>query len=323
MVPGNWVLLLYGLPTRNSAERVSLWRKLKRFGALPLKTSAYILPDEPVHYERFHNLAQAVRANGGEASLIRVMEIEGMSNEEIARLFNEERASDYAELMERVKALLQRHKKRPVPSYQMEVEKLHRRFHEIRQIDYFGCPAAHQVEQSLEQAGGQNKGGTGRGARLDKQAFRGRGWVTLPRPRVGRVGSAWLIRTWIDPKAKFLFAPNPADYPEAIPYDVADTEFSNQAGDCTFETLLKRFRVTDHAALRIGEMIHDADREDGKFQRHECVGLDCLLRGWARMGLSDQEILGRGLECFEALYQLVKGEVDSSKGNSAAIHAAA
>src|SRR5438034_4897922 len=81
-VPHKWMLLLYGLPTKRSAERVSLWRKLKKFGALQLKTSAYVLPDRPLHQERFQWLAKQVRDVGGEATLIRVSEIEGLRSEE-------------------------------------------------------------------------------------------------------------------------------------------------------------------------------------------------------------------------------------------------
>src|SRR5438093_2703579 len=97
-VPHKWLLLLYGLPARQSAERVSLWRKLKKFGALQLKTSAYVLPDQPAHFERFQWLAKQVRDDGGESTLIRVTEIEGMSNQQIAQMCNEARARDYAEL---------------------------------------------------------------------------------------------------------------------------------------------------------------------------------------------------------------------------------
>ena len=86
MVRSSWLLLLYGLPTKQAAERVSLWRKLKKFGALQLKTSAYVLPDQPAHFERFQWLAKQVRDDGGEATLIRVTEIEGLSSEELARM---------------------------------------------------------------------------------------------------------------------------------------------------------------------------------------------------------------------------------------------
>src|SRR5437879_3943222 len=94
----SWIVLLYGLPTKRKVERVKLWRKLQKFGAVQLKTSAYVLPDEPVHNERFQWLATEIRDGGGEATLIRVSEIEGLSHEKIAQLFNEARARDYAKL---------------------------------------------------------------------------------------------------------------------------------------------------------------------------------------------------------------------------------
>ena len=100
-VPHKWLLLLYGLPTKGGAARVNLWRQLKKSGALPLKTSAYLLPDKPEHYERLQWLAQQVRDGGGEATIIRVTEIEGLSNEAIVRQFSEARAADYAAVLDR------------------------------------------------------------------------------------------------------------------------------------------------------------------------------------------------------------------------------
>ena len=118
--------------------------------------------------------------------------------------------------------------------------------------------------------------------------------------KVDRVACPWLIKKF--PHAKFVFALKPGDHPKAIPYDMMDVEFTHHGDDCTFETLLKRFAIADPAVRRIGEMIHDADLEDGKFQRPECIGLDLLFKGWARLGLNDAEILERGFECFGALY---------------------
>src|SRR5258706_7788414 len=88
IIPKAWLLLLYGLPAKHSAERVSLWRKLKKFGALQLKTSAYVLPDQPVHFERFQWLAKQVRDDGGDATLVPATEIEGHANQQIAQNFN-------------------------------------------------------------------------------------------------------------------------------------------------------------------------------------------------------------------------------------------
>jgi len=132
--------------------------------------------------------------------------------------------------------------------------------------------------------------------------YQRRVWLTRPHPEIDRVGSAWLIRKFIDPHAKFVFAPKPDAYPDAVPYDMMNVEFTHHGDACTFETLLKRFAITDSAVRRIGEMIHDADLEDGKFQRPECCGLDLLCKGWARLGLSDADILDKGFACFDALH---------------------
>src|SRR5437773_1793052 len=152
-VPHQWMVLLYGLPTRQSAERVSLWRKLKKFGALQLKTSAYVLPDQPLHYERFQWLAKQVCDDGGEATLIRVTEIEGLSNEEIARLFNDARAEDYGALIKSTAAFIKRSKPRGDKAQEDELEKLSQQFNTIRAIDYFDCPAAHDAQMLLQRAG--------------------------------------------------------------------------------------------------------------------------------------------------------------------------
>ena len=85
-----------------------------------------------------------------------------------------------------------------------------------------------------------------------------------------------------------------------------EVEFSHHSDDCTFETLAKRFGIADKAVLKIAEMVHDADLEDGKFQTAGCVGIDQVLKGWAKSGLSDEELLKRGGECFDALYQQLR-----------------
>ena len=63
----SWLLLLYSLPPNSGALRLSLWRQLKRLGAVSLKTSASALPDRPELYESFQWLGQRVRQQGGNA----------------------------------------------------------------------------------------------------------------------------------------------------------------------------------------------------------------------------------------------------------------
>jgi hypothetical protein len=302
---GTWLLLLYALPTRQNSERVNLWRKLKKFGAVALRTSGYVLPDDPAQFERFQRLSKEIRDARGEATLIRVAEIDGMSNAAVVAMFNEARAAEYKELAAACRETLGgRRKGEEVAA---ELAKHQRRFQEIRAVDYFDSPGADDARMMLQRAEKALARGPGvAAARRDPSELVGRLWLTRPRPGIDRAGSAWLIRKFIDPKAKFVFDMDPGKRPEAVPFDMADVEFSHHADDCTFETLVKRFGISDKAVLRMAEMVHDADLEDEKFQRCECVGINAVLRGWARTSISDRELLDKGIECFEGLYRSVR-----------------
>ena len=118
--------------------------------------------------------------------------------------------------------------------------------------------------------------------------YRKKTWVTRPRPEIDRVASAWLIRRFIDPQARFFFAKNATAIPRALPFDFSEGEFLHHGDDCTFETLLVRFRIMDKGLRKIGEMVHDSDLEDEKFKRSECIGIDRVLKGWAKQGMSDR-----------------------------------
>lgn len=307
MKKSSWLLLLYGLPAQSNTARVSLWRKLKKFGAVSLKTSAYVLPDEPAQYERFQWLTEEIRSAGGEATLIRVAEIEGMANAEIIKLFNEARGENYRELVSECRAAL-KNKRHAGEELRGELEALQRRFGEISAVDYFKSPEASEAQIALRQVERlltpqQSKAPP---PRLDAGKFKGKMWLTRPRPGIDRAGSAWLIRKFIDGKARFRFATEPSKYPQELPFDMADVEFSHRGDDCTFETLVKRFGIADKAVLKMAEMVHDADLEDGKFQRCECIGINAVLTGWERTGVSDRDLLEKGIECFEGLYQQLR-----------------
>lgn len=301
-----WLLLLYGLPTKSGGARVSLWRQLKKTGALPFKTSASLLPDTLDHHERFQWLAQQVRDSGGEATLIRVTDIEGLGHADLVRQFNEARARDYDAMRPALTKLLAENKRKASETFAAELEKLTAQFEEIRRVDFFECPRAQDAQMLLQRAASLRAVRGKASAKLSSKKFQSRAWLTRPRPQIDRVGSAWLIKRFIDPQAQFVFGTEPARRPDAIPYDMFGVEFSHHGEDCTFETLVKRFGLTDQALLKIAEMVHDTDLEDGKFQTTEGVGIDRMLKGWAKFGLSDDEVLVRGGECFEALYHCLR-----------------
>ena len=304
MKPSSWLLLLFSLPTKRKTERVAVWRRLKKMGAVQLKTSTYLLPDEPAQYEQFQWLAQQIRDYGGDSTLVRAQEIEGLTRDAVVSLFNTAREAEYADLKKALQNFISRHRKLDAESAAVELERLTKQFRELRQMDFFDSARGHEVAMLLRRAEGP------RHARklqlLDAKQYRGKTWLTRPRPEIDRVGSAWLISKFIDPKAKFVFAPSAQSVPGAIPFDMLDAEFSHHGNNCTFETLAKRFALADKAVARIAEMIHDADLDDAKFQRVECVGIDRVLKGWAKQGLADEEILRQGFECFDALYAFLQ-----------------
>src|SRR5256714_8424439 len=108
----SWLLLLYSLPTTRNTERVAVWRRLKKMGAVQIKTSTYLLPDAPAQYEQFQWLAQQIREYGGDSTLVRAQEIEGLTKEKVIALFNDNLAKDYGELRKSLQSFItQRQKK--------------------------------------------------------------------------------------------------------------------------------------------------------------------------------------------------------------------
>ncbi len=301
-----WLLLLHALPTRRNSLRVNVWRKLRRAGAVALKTSASLLPDTPEHHEQFQWLAKQIRDGGGEATLVRTPEIEDLSPDQLARLFNDARAGDYAALARDLTDWRRRRGQRRGGADDPELERLRARFAEIQKIDFFDCPRAHDARMLLEKAATGGRAPRRPAPLLQAARYRGKTWLTRPRPQVDRAASAWLIQRVIDPQARFLFAPRAADHPGAVAYDMADAELTHQGDDCTFETLLKRFALRERPLARMAEMVHDADLHDDKFQAPGAEGIDRVLEGLGRLGWSDERILRHGIDCFEALYAQVK-----------------
>ncbi len=295
-----WLLLLYSLPATHKAERVAVWRKFAKSGAVQFKTSTYLLPDRLPQYELFQWLGKQVRDYGGESTLIRAKEIEGFPNRELIGLFNSTRDKEYAALLHSLRQLTAGKKRKE--GFADDMERLKKEFRRIREIDFFESPRGHDAEVLLQRAQTSGRMKELPGARLQIKHYQNRTWVTRPRPEIDRVASAWLIRRFIDPKAKFVFEKRAASAPKALSFDFSEGEFSHQGEDCTFETLLQRFRLVDKALRQIGEMVHDADLDDQKFQRTECVGIDRVLKGWAKQGMSDEQLLTEGARCFDGLY---------------------
>src|ERR1700719_4709865 len=202
---GPWLFFLFNLPGTRASERVKFWRRLKKFGAIQLKTSAYVLPDEPVHYERFQRLGKEIVDVGGEATLARVAELEGMPYAALVSLFNDARSKDYGEIAETLSLLIKDPKARKAnpEAFANQLQKLKGRFQEIQAIDYFQCSRSEDVQRLIQKADALESPAQKfvAGKRLQPTDYRGNVWLTRTRPEIDRVGSAWLIRKFIDQEA--------------------------------------------------------------------------------------------------------------------------
>jgi hypothetical protein len=274
-------------------------------GAVPLKSSAYLLPDSPDRYEQFQWLAQEIQRDGGEATLLRLDRIENMQEPDVVRLFQEARNHDYAALAERYRKLL----KGRGPRLTEELARLAREMARITEIDFFEAPGRREVERAREAVEERTASGRGRPAGtappLDLAALRGRRWVTRPRPHVDRIASAWLIKRFVDPAAEFVFAPPDQIPADAIPFDMAGVEFGHHGEDCTFETLLRRTGLRDRKLAVLAEIVHEADIKDQKFAREEARGIDLALRALLSAIKDDHEALAQGMTLFDGLYTTV------------------
>ena len=293
----NWILLIFNLPAKQASQRVDVWRKLKRYGALPLQSGGHILPNTPSAMEHFEWLATSIRKFKGQASVVQVQSVDEFPDEQLRQLFLDARSRDYDELLAELKEA-SRSRKPPAGA----LGRIRRRLQEIAAIDFFNSPLRSRVEAALARA--DHSGVASTHKKTVKAEYLNRTWITRPRPGIDRVSSAWLIRRFIDQNATFVFDANPGSHPKAIPFDMFQGGgFGHRGEDCTFETLCKEFGIRDVKVLAIAQMIHDADLEDEKFGRSEAIGLDRVLIGWAKQQITDDELLQRGMQLIEGLYR--------------------
>jgi hypothetical protein len=296
-----WLLLVFSLPAKNASQRVEIWRKLQRYGMLALRSSGHVLPYSPVNQERMEWLAASIRAYKGQASVVQVQSFDDLPVEKLKRLFNDARTRDYQKLLHEAKKLVGLPSSRRPAGH---LNRIRRRFAELQDIDFFGNPLRAKLENLLARADESDGSKSAPHGKRKSAAYLNRLWITRPRPGIDRVSSAWLIRRFLDPKARFVFGAEPDVHPDAIPFDMFAPEgYGHRGEDCTFETLSKAFSIRDRRVKRIAEIIHDADLGDEKFGRNEGAGLDKVLTGWAKQDLPDDELLQRGMELIDGLYE--------------------
>ena len=274
------------------------------YGTVPLGNSGYLLPGSPTNEERFQWLAAAIRKYGGDASVVQVKSIDNISTPQLMGRFSEFRTREYQELIRELQAWSS------APSQKRAAGRLSRlknRFQEIVEIDFFDSPLQERVRELLKRASMSRAAKpVPQNRKISIKDYKGRVWVTRPRPGVDRCASAWLIRNYIDPKARFAFATEDQVPAGAVPFHMFHEDgFGHRGNDCTYETLEKQFRIRDAKIAVIGQIIHDVDILDDRFGRKEGYGIDEVLKGWARQKIPDHKLLERGMQLIEGLYYAV------------------
>jgi hypothetical protein len=314
--PRRWLLFVHQLPSHPSNLRVSTWRRLQQLGALPLKQAVYVLPDTPGAREDFEWLKTEVKAAGGDASVFAADNVDAWSDDAIVDEFRRSRQDAYAALAADASDALKRASRTRrtrgtrAPAVRRLLDIFRERLAALEAIDFFGSAGRDRVITLLEQLEGRTteadraQTSSTSAATGERAAYRERLWVTRPRPGVDRMASAWLIRRFIDPRARFDFAADRHAVPdEGVPFDMFEVELSHQAGGCTFETLCTVFGISEPAVTRIAAIVHDLDLKDARFQAPECGTVGAMIEGLQLSNQDDHALLEQGMMLFDSLYR--------------------
>jgi hypothetical protein len=290
--------------------RVKIWRRLQAIGAVAVKASVYALPQTDAAREDFQWLLKEIIAGGGEAMICEAQLVDGLTDSDVAALFNTARAADYAGLAKDVEdlkgatrasaeALADRE-----PEWRTQLKRLSKRFGQIAAIDFFDAPGRDAIQGAIAQIERQLKASPDEDVSpTPAQTFHSRTWVTRRGIEVDRIACAWLINGFIDPAATFKFVA-PQGYvplPGELRFDMFEAEFTHEGDLCSFEVFLKRLGLDDPGLRALGEIIHDIDLKDGKFGREETAGLAHMLEGLCRTTAEDTARIARASTLLDDL----------------------
>ena len=292
-----WYLLIHQLPPAPLYLRAKIRQRLARVGAVALKNAVYVLPRREECLEDFQWIAQEAAAGGGDAYVCEAEFLDRKTEEALVGRFLDERNADYEELAE---SLRTSGSKEDLPA---SLSRPRRRFEEILKIDFFGAPARRQVETLLKslELGSRGVAPSSGPGRSD---WTGKIWVTRRGIHIDRIASAWLIRRFLDSKARFRFIDSKEPRRKGeLRFDMVDGDFTHEGDRCTFETLLARAGIRDRSLVEIAQIVHDVDLKDEKFGRAEAAGIERLVTGLILANPQDEARLERGLLLLDELYQ--------------------
>ena len=298
-----FLALFVSLPSRQTAGRMRIWRALRALGCAILRDGVYLLPESAGHAASLERIADEVRAVQGTAELYRLGGRDERQQAEIVALFD--RGTDYAALLRAMASTGSGDAK--------ALRSLRRDLAALVAIDYFPGEAQRQAQAALAAleaaAGGEPMVAAGEIRRLASADFQGRTWATRKNLWVDRMASAWLIRRFIDRRAKFLWLDKPAKCPKtALGFDFDGAAFTHVGGRVTFEVLAASFGLdADPALSKIAAIVHCLDV--GGVPVVEAAGIEAVLAGLRAASGDDDKLLTAAARVFDGLYQHYQQEL--------------
>ena len=301
-----WLILVHRIPPRPLYLRAKMRQRLAGAGAVAVKNAVYLLPHGADALEDLQWIAQEIVAGGGDAHLFTGDFVDGVANEAAVAQFQEARNADYEAIAAGARAALKSARSAAAaPDLATAHARLARRLEEIRRIDFFEADstAAEQALAAIETRLQRDRKKETRMVQANPE-LRGKTWVTRPGVKIDRMASAWFIRRFVDPKARFRFAdPGTPKRDGEIRFDMVGGEFTHEKNRCTLETLVGRIGLPDKGVRAIAEIVHDLDLKDAKFNRPEAPGVRMLLDGLMARCEQDQERIERALAIFDDLHE--------------------
>ena len=147
-------------------------------------------------------------------------------------------------------------------------------------------------------------------------------WITRERVKVDRVACPWLIKKFVDKDAEFFFVPGDKVMAEAerlgaTPYDVKGVELGHHGQECSFEAILKKYKLTgDSALVLLGKIVNGADTDNTLYRQPEGPGLEAIAGGFRHLDYEDDHKLNAAeWIVYDALYAYCREMVRQGKSD--------
>ena len=306
----SWLMLVSSLPGQTQTARMRLWRALKAAGAGALRDGVYVLPQTDSARTLFDEQAAEVMAAEGNAQIIAFASRDEAQQQTLVALLD--RSDEYRALFGQLDALQGRLATLNEVEARRELAMLRRDLAALMAIDFFPGPSRQQVESALVDAENALNAcyspDEPHAQRVvvvphcDPAQYRGRLWATREHLWIDRVASAWLIRRFIDRKAKFLWLKTARSCPkDAVGFDFDSAAFTHRGARVTFEVLLASFGLGDDRALaRLGALVHYLDV--GGVSVPEAAGFAAIMAGARATQPDDDSLLKTIAPVLDSLY---------------------